>query len=195
MPHQSSSYEERSQQTKRNILRESARLFARNGYHKTTISDISKAIGMTQGALFHKFPNKEAILFAVVERLARGFDEYTDSIQSEESDDPIKSVVKQMVNHYRKNPEDTICLAALASEFASSGHPILERIRSAYDRFTMPLAEELAKSGFYKDPSSTAVAFIGAVQGIAIQGLLREEDPSLEKLADAFLDMMKSSGN
>ncbi|PLX42600.1 MAG: hypothetical protein C0609_09415 [Deltaproteobacteria bacterium] len=190
----SGSYEERSQQTKRNILREAARLFARNGYHKTTIADISRAIGMTQGALFHKFPNKEAILYAVVSRLARGFDEYSASIKSDDATDPVGIVVKQMVSHYRKNPEDTICLAALASEFASSGHPILEDIRNAYDRFARPLAEVLAKCGVYKDPRSTAIAFIGAVQGIAIQGLLREEDPSLEKLAEAFLDMMKSSG-
>lgn len=191
MDQASGSYEERSRQTRRNILNESAKLFARRGYHKTTVADISKAIGMTQGALFHQFPNKEAILHAVVDRLARGFDDYRTAINESVNGQTLENVMEEMVRHYRKNPEATICLAALATEFAASDHPILEEIRLAYDRFVNPLAEAFEKDSTCDDPRSAAIAFIGAVQGIATQGLLREEQPPLEDLARAFLKMVR----
>ena len=48
-------HEERTRSTRRRILVEATRLFARRGFHKTTVADLSSAIGMTQGALFHHF--------------------------------------------------------------------------------------------------------------------------------------------
>ena len=43
-------------------------LFASNGYRKTTISDISKAIGGARGLLYYYFKSKEEILEALINR-------------------------------------------------------------------------------------------------------------------------------
>ena len=40
-------HEERARATRRKILVEATRLFARQGFHKTTVSDLARAIGMT----------------------------------------------------------------------------------------------------------------------------------------------------
>lgn len=44
-----------------------ADLFARNGYHATSIRDIARAVGVTPGAVYAHFPSKARILLAVYE--------------------------------------------------------------------------------------------------------------------------------
>lgn len=49
------------------LLRAAATLFKEKGYERTTVRDLGKAVGIQSGSLFHHYPNKEAILCAVME--------------------------------------------------------------------------------------------------------------------------------
>ena len=52
-------------ETKRRILKEAQRLFARQGYDATTTKDLAGAVGIAEGTMFRHFPNKKAILVEV----------------------------------------------------------------------------------------------------------------------------------
>jgi AcrR family transcriptional regulator len=45
--------ETQARATNKKILMAAAELFARQGYHKTTITDIAQAVNLTSGAVFH----------------------------------------------------------------------------------------------------------------------------------------------
>ena len=183
--------DEKAKATRRKILRETTKLFARQGYHRTTVTDIANAIGMTQGALFHHFPNKDALLLAVVKRLSRGFEDYRVAMEEEGEGSVVDRVLNIMVEHYEAQPEATICLAALATEFAGSDHPVLDEIRNAYEAFVAPFEKVLSTHPTVKNPRGASIAFIGSVQGIAIQGLLREGgEYALRDLAKSFLNLI-----
>lgn len=47
-----------SETTKKTIIKESANLFNTKGYKATSISDITKATGLTKGAIYRHFENK-----------------------------------------------------------------------------------------------------------------------------------------
>jgi AcrR family transcriptional regulator len=47
------------------IVRIGTELFARNGYHATGVTELSKAVGHTRGALYHHFENKEDLLYQI----------------------------------------------------------------------------------------------------------------------------------
>lgn len=49
------------------LLQAAATLFKDKGYERTTVRDLGKAVGIQSGSLFHHYPNKEAILHAVME--------------------------------------------------------------------------------------------------------------------------------
>lgn len=49
------------------LLQAAATLFKEKGYERTTVRDLGKAVGIQSGSLFHHYPNKEAILRAVME--------------------------------------------------------------------------------------------------------------------------------
>ena len=49
------------------ILNHAAELFAKQGFHKTSIAQIAKACNVTSKAwIYHYFPNKEAVLFTLL---------------------------------------------------------------------------------------------------------------------------------
>ncbi len=187
---QKSSYEDQSLATRRNIIHEATKLFARHGFHKTTVADIANAIGMTQGALFHHFPTKRALLDAVVESRARGIDAYSALLKKGGSAETVRKVVELMVKHFNRNPEATTCLAALTTEFAGSDDPAIDKIRQACNRFIDEFEAFLANNPAIHDPRAAAIAFFGAVQGIAIQGLLQKRSRPISDMADAFLGML-----
>jgi len=54
--------------TKNFIIEESYKLFLNHSYEAVSISDISKAIGFTKGALYHHFKNKEELFKSVVDK-------------------------------------------------------------------------------------------------------------------------------
>lgn len=59
--------EERRQE----ILDAALALFCEKGYEKTSIADIARRLGISQGLCYRYFPSKEAVLDAAVDRYAR----------------------------------------------------------------------------------------------------------------------------
>lgn len=53
----------------------SASLFASKGFHRTTIRDIVKAVGMLPGSLYYHFANKDEVLLAVYAEGVRRIDQ------------------------------------------------------------------------------------------------------------------------
>lgn len=181
-----------ARETRNNILQAAVKLFARQGYHKTTIADLAQAIGLTSGAVFHHFASKEVLLDAVVEWLERGIQVYSDLVDAAErgSYDLVLRTVKVMCDHFRRNPEATICLAALATEFAGSSHPMENRLKGVYELFVESFSKALSNHPRVVNARAAAISFVGAVQGIAVQGLLREGQEPIDELAMAFMTLM-----
>jgi AcrR family transcriptional regulator len=139
LPRKNNKRHEQAKETYIKIVKAATRLFARHGYHKTTITDLTRAIGLTSGAVFYHFPTKEAILHAVVDRLERGMHEYSDITANAQRGSMalVEEVVRVMCSHFKRSPEATICLAALATEFAGSNHPIENRLKQVYEIFVI----------------------------------------------------------
>ncbi|HMJ14542.1 MAG TPA: helix-turn-helix domain-containing protein [Polyangiaceae bacterium] len=53
------------------ILRAAAVCFDRQGFHRTTIADVRREAGVSTGAIYTYFPNKEAIIRAMLEDAQR----------------------------------------------------------------------------------------------------------------------------
>ena len=57
---------EKSPDTREQILNTALQLFAEQGYHKTKISDIVKTVGVAQGTFYWYFKSKEAIALEII---------------------------------------------------------------------------------------------------------------------------------
>ena len=65
---------------RKEILHAALRAFREKGYHGTTLDDIAERFGVGKTALYHYFPDKEAILYAChqeslaeLDRIIRGW--------------------------------------------------------------------------------------------------------------------------
>ncbi|MBN2611969.1 MAG: TetR/AcrR family transcriptional regulator [Bacteroidales bacterium] len=54
--------------TKEYIVDQAYKLFLSHSYEAVSISDISKSVGLTKGAIYHHFLNKEELFMAVVDK-------------------------------------------------------------------------------------------------------------------------------
>jgi len=61
--------EERKERTREGLLDAAARVFARQGYHPTLISDIVTEAGVGQGTFYRHFPDKRSVFGALFDRL------------------------------------------------------------------------------------------------------------------------------
>lgn len=58
----------RAEQRKAQVLDAATECFRRDGFHNTSMAQISKAAKMSVGHIYHYFENKEAIISAIVDR-------------------------------------------------------------------------------------------------------------------------------
>src|SRR5262247_1342224 len=56
--------------TRERILHAALMVFARKGYHKALVDDIVRTSRTSKGAVYHHFPNKEALFLALVDDFA-----------------------------------------------------------------------------------------------------------------------------
>ena len=59
----------RSTATREDIVVACLKLFARQGFHNTSISDIANGAGITKGAIYWHFENKEALFAAILDNM------------------------------------------------------------------------------------------------------------------------------
>jgi TetR/AcrR family transcriptional repressor of nem operon len=71
--------------TKDDIILKSIELFTRQGYHKTTMSDLAGACGLFKGSFYHYFDSKETLMKEVLGSVIVYFREKVFSIAYDES--------------------------------------------------------------------------------------------------------------
>ena len=62
---------ERGRATRAHVIEVATRLFAAHGYDGTSIEAVQAEAGVSRGSLYHHFPGKEALFWAVLEEVGR----------------------------------------------------------------------------------------------------------------------------
>lgn len=62
---------QRGERTREEIVAVCLKLFARRGFHNTSISEIAKTLRLTKGAIYWHFESKEALFVAILDKIKR----------------------------------------------------------------------------------------------------------------------------
>ncbi len=179
-------------ETRKRILEAATHLFARLGYHKTTIQDIAFHIGMTTGAVFHHYNSKADILDDVVAELDQSFEQYTDYLEKEHTDynTMIHGIMDIFMDRFYNQPDTIIALASLAAEFSGIRGPVIIKVQAAYDRFVDAFEAALDRISPKPTNRAAAICFISALQGLALQALVRDGQIEVDDLVNGFLSLV-----
>ena len=83
--------------TREYIINQSYSLFLSHSYEAVSISEISKAIGLTKGALYHHFTNKEELFKAVIDKYL-----VFEEIHVDESRITLAEYVEKSIDHAQR---------------------------------------------------------------------------------------------
>ena len=177
---------------RRQILDAAVRVFARQGFHSTRVSDIADEAGVAYGLVYHYFKSKDEVLnelFSERWSLLLAAIEEADR----EGDSPrakLEAVAGFIVDSYRHDPELMKVIIVEVTRAANSfGRTHLAEIRRAYDSIAKIVADGQEAGVFRRDidPTFASMAFYGAVEQL-LSGWIFEVIPA----ADSDFDEAKT---
>ena len=66
--------QQRSEETRDQILTAAVQLFCKSGYEAAAVADICNLAGVSKGAFYHHFPSKQTLFLAIIEEWLKGID-------------------------------------------------------------------------------------------------------------------------
>ena len=160
---------ERRRQRQRDILHAALRAFRENGYHATTLDDIARHIGVRKTALYHYFPDKEAILYEChresLNEIRRVMKE---AMKLETATERLGYVIREHVRVITGNLDGSP-LALEVPALSTERQAEIIATRDRYERDLRKLIEQGVKSGEFREVDSKIAAFVilGAINWIA----------------------------
>jgi len=169
-----------------------AHLFARKGYHSTSMRDIARDLGMNQSSLYHYFKGKEDMLFklmndAMDEALVIIEDICGADITPEEK---LTRVLVYYTKYFAGEQEREILLVNEMGSLKGEFQRILIEKQRRYVQLIRSILDELADQGKMKKIHSTIAlfAFFGMVH-YTIKWYDKDGPVSLDELANSFLEI------
>jgi AcrR family transcriptional regulator len=160
---------ERRQQRRRDILHAALRAFRENGYQATTLDDIAGHIGVRKTALYHYFPDKEAILYEChresLNEIRRVMKE---AMKLETATERLGYVIREHVRVITGNLDGSP-LALEVPALSTERQAEIIATRDRYERDLRKLIDQGVKSGEFREVDSKIAAFVilGAINWIA----------------------------
>jgi TetR/AcrR family fatty acid metabolism transcriptional regulator len=169
---------------RQNILDAAVRVFARQGFHSTRVSDIADEAGVAYGLVYHYFKSKDEVLNELFSErwslLLAAIGEADTSGESPRS--KLGVVAGFIIDSYRHDPELMKVIIVEVTRAANSfGRTHLPEIRRAYDSITKIVAEGQEIGAFRRDidPAFASMSFYGAIEQL-LSGWIFEVIPAAE---------------
>jgi TetR/AcrR family acrAB operon transcriptional repressor len=97
-----------AEQTRRRIMSAALRTFNKRGIGKTTFEHVADAAGVTRGAIYHHFTDKQALLAAIREDVSLPLVDKADfTLLSDRTSDPLERVERFLLDIYGTIDKDS----------------------------------------------------------------------------------------
>ncbi len=157
------------------ILAKTVEAFGKTGYHATSMREIAAACDLSQAGLLHHFPNKEAILLALIDRREQMQEEMTIEGRKTPGSTWQERSLQSEANNERE-VDLTRLWANLVGEATDPAFPIhdyfLDRYRKSRANFAIDIAADHGRSAPNQEDQMQAAILIAIWDGLQTQWLL-----------------------
>ncbi len=188
-----------SNETSQRILNQAMRIFLEKGYHGTSIDEITKAAGLTKGALYWHFKNKEDLLRRIIdEHEERFLDGMIKAVKEVEG-----GVLEKFEKYIRFNSafayynrELCVSFTTLAAELVGAHHEIEPKIKRSYKKYQRFLSDLISRGKREKifkkefDSDLAALAIIAFHSGILLHWYMNRDEIDGEAYVKTFKKIM-----
>lgn len=154
--------------------------FMKNGYEGTSVDSIAKKAGVSKGAFYYHFPNKELLLMEANKKLCEPIMEMAKkALCNKSAIDGLKQYIHEYVAYWVTRPNEMSFLflsMSKALETESLMDYYKEYIKQSTSFFTC-MFEKAVNLGETNigDPKSYGISFMGALDGIVSYAMVNKE--------------------
>jgi len=171
---------EKSAENRAALVETAARLFRERGIDGVGVAEISKAAGLTHGALYAQFPSKQAL---VAEALAHGLARsHADMTAPKPRGAPTLSdhLDLYLSLDHRDNLADGCAMAASASEIARQDEAVSARFAEGFEQMVGAVQAALKATLLKADDRARALTIAAAmIGGVAMARAATKSRPDL----------------
>lgn len=169
--------------------------FARYGYQATSVDRIAKAAGLTKGALYYHFKDKEDLLLEAVKNRVGQFERRVlgDLSPSDDAPGALRNLARLCLDHATKSNHRrfivTLMVEALDTNARLSAQ--FRDMMSRFRAFLRGIIERGQQQGAFRSdisPASASAVFAGAVMGAEIQYYQDPDTINLEETLATFVE-------
>ena len=184
--------------TRVRIINSAKKLFAEQGYQKTTIVDISKQAGLSEAALYEYFQGKEDLLLTIpdlwVSELLKDLDEQLFGIRGAEN--KLRKYLWWYLRRIEQSPLDAkIVYLFLKTNANFLNTEVYANVKKLYS-YLIDIFEEGLKTGEMKSDLDSRIArdiFVGTLDHIITRWLLKDMSYSLFDNLDNTFNLIVSA--
>jgi AcrR family transcriptional regulator len=140
----------RNASTREQILEAAYREIHVHGFQAASLSRILARTGVTKGALYHHFPNKTALGYAVVDEVIARRIEQSFIEPLADAEDPVEaliSIIEQAGNAFTLYDVELGCpLSSLSQEMSSIDEGFRQRLMAIYERWRHALEQAFLRA-------------------------------------------------
>ena len=186
------------------ILEATIQVLVSMGKERLTTTKVASRAGVSVGTLYQYFPNKSALLQAVLKRHLEQVAETVERVCREEKGNSFKQIAPAIINAFldakMKDPKASVAFYAVSSDV--DGAKIVQRVRVRVNRAVVGVLAS-AREPLRKDPEIVASMLQSAMFGVS-QRLLESSTPEKEinslraeltYLVSAYLEACSSAAN
>ncbi|MHC4392433.1 MAG: TetR family transcriptional regulator [Planctomycetota bacterium] len=186
---------EESEQMHAAIVEAAVKLLAEKGVAGLRVPEVARAVGRTQGAVYGRFPDKEALC---LEALRAAREDFLGPVvfralrAREEPIDALENVSQELAALGSEHPHAQRMIARLAAELGGERGPLTREIRQLFFTFSDLLetllteAQERGRVRTDVDPTTLSLALVGAHLGLALFEPLVADRTSFGAMAEAL---------
>ena len=183
---------------RRQILDAAVRVFARQGFHGSRVSDIADEAGVAYGLLYHYFRSKDQLLSTVFSERWKLMLEAIEAADQREASgrEKLDDIAGFIVGSYHRDPDLMKVIIVEVTRAANSfGRTHLDEIRQAFDGIAAIVAAAQAKGEFRADadPQFAAMSFYGVVEQALtawIFGQLGDTEDEIARVREQIVAMV-----
>ncbi|MFN7975027.1 MAG: TetR/AcrR family transcriptional regulator [Acidobacteriota bacterium] len=150
----------------------------RKGFQAASVDEILERTGVTKGALYHHFPSKLDLGYAVVEdRLSKALLQYW-LLPLQAEPDPIAALLKTIKTAVAGLTDESVCLGCPIANLAQEMSPVDEGFRERIDRLyrvwqdgvagLIERGKEIGKVRRDVDARSAAIFIVASIAGTRV---------------------------
>jgi TetR/AcrR family acrAB operon transcriptional repressor len=182
-----------AQKTKECIFTAGVKVFSEKGYASATLADVAREAGITRGAIYWHFKNKEAFFGEIIARVESFYDDMIERLSRQNK--PFLEIVhdsmRELLSRFNEDSEWKRMQELVIRTYLSHGevHPSMQKKKHKDKRPLELIKQAMGRGEMYRQwDAETALTALGAFTGGMVLMLIQQRLSLTETQIEDFAD-------